>query len=542
MIEGTELFVSLLNNLAIFIALVAVYRYLLVRIGRPAGVAAQLLHGVVFGLFAMGCMMARIPVYEGVIVDQRNAVVALSGAFGGPIAAVVSAAFAGSFRAILGGGGVLAGVIGVSLAAVSGILLNRFRGSFASAKSAAVGAIAATIIILPGFLFVGDLQTGWALTKAMALPYGSAIFLGIFFVGLLLEHQVERQQVEGALQESEEKYRVLFESFPLGIAITDEQGRIVETNSISSVTEPVETQTHHHYVPDSRYVNLIDSEGSAVAPDKLPGRKAIREGKRIVDEQLGVVNESGAVTWLSATAAPIALDGYGAAVAYNDITALRNAEQKSRQALAEKSILLQELFHRTRNMMQLIVALLDWQSQNVEADETRAILRETQNRIRTMALVHQKLYQSENLSYINLGDYIKDVVRLLQDSHGVDPDRISVRFQTEEIYVLVDTAIPFGLVFEEIVTNAFTHAFAENTEGDLELRLHRDEQEEILLEVTDNGIGLSQGFDPRTDGHLGMQMVFALSEQQLGGNAEITSVDGVRFSLRFTDNLYAPRV
>lgn len=542
MVQGTELFVSLLNNLAIFIALVAVYRYLLVRIGRPTGVAAQLLHGAVFGLFAMGCMMARIPVYEGVIVDQRNAVVALSGAFGGPIAAVVSAAFAGSFRAILGGSGVLAGVIGVSLAAASGILLHRVRGSFASAKTAAVGAIAATIIILPGFLFVDDLQAGWELTKAMALPYGSAIFLGVFFVGLLLEHQVERHQVEGALRESEEKYRVLFESFPLGIGITDEQGKVVETNAIDSGSHRDETQGLYRYVPDGRYVDLIDSEGRVVAPEELPGRKAIREGKRIVNEKLGVVHESGGVTWLSATASPIALDGYGAAVAYNDITALRNAEQKSSQALAEKSVLLQELFHRTRNMMQLIVALLDRQSRNVEFDETRAVLRATQNRIRTMALVHQKLYQSDNLSYINLGDYIREVVRLLQDSHDVDPDRVSVRFETEEIHVLVDTAIPFGLVFEEIVTNAFKHAFTPGSEGDLELRLHRNEQEEIQLEVTDNGIGLSRGFDPRSEGHLGLQMVFALSEQQLGGNAEITSVDGVRFSLRFTDNLYAPRV
>ena len=194
-------------------------------------------------------------------------------------------------------------------------------------------------------------------------------------------------------------------------------------------------------------------------------------------------------------------------------------------------------------MMQLIVALLDWQTHHVEGEETRRILREAQNRIRTMALVHQKLYESEDLSYINLGNYIRDVVRLLQDSHNVDPGHIEARFElAEDVFVLVDTAIPFGLVFEEVVTNAFRHAFTGDKKGAVVLRLHRDAEGEILLEITDNGIGLSQGFDPRTDGHLGLQMVFALSEQQLGGDVDMTSVDGVSFSLRFTDNLYTPRV
>lgn len=127
---------------------------------------------------------------------------------------------------------------------------------------------------------------------------------------------------------------------------------------------------------------------------------------------------------------------------------------------------------------------------------------------RTMALVHQKLYQSQDL---------------------------------EDVYVLIDTAIPFGLVFEELVTNAFRHAFAGGRGGSLRLRLHRDEDGRILLRVSDNGVGLTPGFDPRRDGRLGLEIVFALSEQQLGGEIDITSVDGVTFSRQFKDNLYSQR-
>lgn len=542
MIHGTELFVALLNNLAIFIALIAVYRYLLVRFDRPTRPVKQLVFGLVFGLFAMGVMMARIPVYEGVIVDQRNAVIALSGAFGGPLAALVSAAMAGLFRAILGGGGVLAGVIGVGLAAAAGILLHVRRDAFTSGRASALSAVMATIIILPGFLFVDDLQTGWALLRAMTLPYGSAVFLGIFFVGLLLEHQVERHQVERALRESEEKYRVLFESFPLGIAITDEQGRVVETNAASDGSGSVGITDAQVYVPNGHTVGLLSTNGEAMAPDELPGLRAIRENQIIKNEELGVVEKNGETRWLSATAAPIPLEGYGAAVTYNDVSDRREAEQQTRQALGEKSLLLQELFHRTRNSMQLIVALLDWQAQHVEDDGTRSILHETQNRIRTMALVHQKLYQSQDLSYINLGRYIVDLVELLKDAYAVDPDWVDVQLDIQDVYVLIDTAIPFGLVFEEVVTNAFRHAFAQGRTGRLKLHLHRDREGQILLRVSDNGVGLAPGFDPRTDGRLGLQMIFALSEQQLGGQTDITSVDGVTFSLRFTDDLYSPRV
>lgn len=543
MVQGTELFVALLNNLAIFIALVAVYRYLLVRFGRPTRPGNQLLYGLVFGLFAMGCMMARIPVFEGVIVDQRNAVVALSGAFGGPLAALVSALMAGSFRAILGGGGVLAGVIGVGLAASAGILLHRRRDGFVSGTSSAMSAAVATVIILPGFLFVDDLQTGWALLQAMALPYGAAVFLGIFFVGLLLEHQVERHRVERALRESEEKYRVLFKTFPLGVAITDAHGNVVETNAAADSPRSSGPQTHMPpYVPNGHTIELLDADGKAIAPDELPALRATRENRLIRNEELGVVDESGEVRWLSAVAAPIPLEGYGAAVTYLDVTDRRAAEQTTRQALAEKSLLLQELFHRTRNSMQLIVALLDWQTQHVDDAGTRAILHETQNRIRTMALVHQKLYQSQDLSYINLGRYIVDLVELLQDAYSVDSDQVEIRLDLEDVYVLIDTAIPFGLVFEELVTNAFRHAFAGGRGGSLRLRLHRDGDGRILLRVSDNGVGLTPGFDPRRDGRLGLQIVFALSEQQLGGETDITSVDGVTFSLQFKDNLYSQRV
>ena len=205
MVRGLELLFSLFNNLAIFIALVTVYGYLLRNFRESVWFRRQMSMGICFGLFAIGCMFAKIQVFEGVIVDQRNAIIVLSGVFGGPVAAVVSAFLAGAFRIHLGGSGTLGGVIGVSLAAVSGIVLNRFPGSFSSGRKAFISSSFATPIILPGFLFIKDFHTGWTLMKAMVLPYGLAIFSGIMLVGLLLNREKNELVFEEALQENQER-------------------------------------------------------------------------------------------------------------------------------------------------------------------------------------------------------------------------------------------------------------------------------------------------------------------------------------------------
>ena len=154
MVSGTDLFLGLFNNLALFIILVAVYGILNSYFEKSAMLTRQAVVGFVFGLFAIGCMHVKIPVAEGVIVDQRNAFVALSGAFGGPLSAVFCAVMTGAYRIYLGGSGALAGVIGVGLAAVAGAGFYKLRDRIDSVLKASISALVATIIILPGFSFL----------------------------------------------------------------------------------------------------------------------------------------------------------------------------------------------------------------------------------------------------------------------------------------------------------------------------------------------------------------------------------------------------
>jgi PAS domain S-box-containing protein len=527
MVRGIDLFFALFNNLAIFIALVAIYRSLLLQLERPRLLGGQTLFGVVFGLFAIGSMYARIPVFDGVIVDQRNAIVALSGAFGGPASAAITAFFAAGFRLYLGGGGVLAGVIGVALAASSGLAIRRLPGTFDSVRRAAASSLLATIIVLPGFLFVEDLSTGWSLMKAMALPYGIAIFVGIFFVGLLLRREEERHRVKLSLRESEEKYRVLFESFPLGIIVSDADGKTLETNRIA---ENLVGET------------VLRPDGSVMPENERPGSRALAEQRRIENVELGLPRDGGAIAWLNVTAAPIPLAGYGAAVTYNDVTDRKEAQERLEQALTERTALLQELYHRTKNNMQIIIALLDWQSDHVEDPELLDILRETQNRIRSMALVHQELYRSQDLSRINLRPYIRELTDLIFESYEISPDKIEVRESTEDVNVLIDTAVPCGLIIEEVVSNVLKHAFPDGRAGALTIELREGDDDEVLIRVADDGLGLPTGFDPRTRGGIGFQTIYALGESQLQGKVAVDGTKGVSVSLQFKDDRFDQRV
>ena len=233
MVSGTDLFLSLFNNLAIFIVLIAVYGTLINIYGISPTPMRQIVMGLCFGCFAIICMHAKIPVIEGVIVDQRNTFIALSGVFGGPLAGIISAFMAGTYRIHLGGAGVVGGVIGVFLAALAGGFVHALRDKIDTYLKAFYGALSVTIIILPGFLFFEDLQTGWTLLKAMALPYGSAVFIGIFFAGLLMARQENSYLAKAALIKSEASLRItqfIFEKASIGIYHIGPDAQIYNAN------------------------------------------------------------------------------------------------------------------------------------------------------------------------------------------------------------------------------------------------------------------------------------------------------------------------
>ncbi len=209
MIEGTSLFIGMFNNLAIFIVFVSLYAYIK-QLPLKKNLTTLLL-GLLFACALLLCMTVKIPVARGVLVDQRNAIVVLSTLFCGPVAGAITLFTGITMRTYLGGSGVAAGIIGLCLSFGAGNLLRIWKGE-RNITFFITGSLAATVIILPGFLFVGGFSNGWLLMKKMAIPYGTAIYLGMLFIGFLLQHEENRISTSTKLEKSEKKYRALYEN------------------------------------------------------------------------------------------------------------------------------------------------------------------------------------------------------------------------------------------------------------------------------------------------------------------------------------------
>jgi two-component sensor histidine kinase len=199
------------------------------------------------------------------------------------------------------------------------------------------------------------------------------------------------------------------------------------------------------------------------------------------------------------------------------------------------------MYHRTNNNMQ-VSALLDIQASDSSDSNLKEAFADINNRIRAMGLVHQKLYEAHDLSHINLKEYISDLVHLLMTSHSISPGKPTFTSEMEDILVLIDTAIPCGLILNELISNAFKHAFPAGREGTICIHLGRSESGEIHLRFADDGVGVPPGFDFRRDGHLGLQNVFALTENQLRGQVTFESPPGLVCQICFRDDIYRPRV
>jgi PAS domain S-box-containing protein len=218
-----------------------------------------------------------------------------------------------------------------------------------------------------------------------------------------------------------------------------------------------------------------------------------------------------------------------------DITERKKAEDTVRTSLAEKEALLRELYHRTKNNMQVISAMLGLYARKSTDKYVKAAFKEMENRIFSMSLVHQKLYQSRNLSSICLKEYIEDLTELLFRSSNVDKRKIALVLQIEDVYVTVDRAIPCGLIISELITNSLKHAFADNRRGSIRIFLKKEPGEVIVIRISDDGVGLPAGYNLREKAGLGLQSTFSLIEQQLGGSISYESGTGVSFLIRFVN-------
>lgn len=221
---------------------------------------------------------------------------------------------------------------------------------------------------------------------------------------------------------------------------------------------------------------------------------------------------------------------------------LRKQSEELHHSLQEKEMLLREIHHRIKNNMLIVISMLELQRQEMEGERQREIFKEMENRIRSMALVHEKLYSSNSISHIDIATYLHDVAKSLLSSMVID-DRITLELQAEPISIDIDHAIPVGLVINEIITNAVKHAFPEGRNGKISVAVKRTHDNQIELTVADDGIGIAEDVDILQSSSFGTGIIIgALVKMQLKGNIEVEHEEGTKYTISFLDPLLHKRL
>ena len=214
-----------------------------------------------------------------------------------------------------------------------------------------------------------------------------------------------------------------------------------------------------------------------------------------------------------------------------DVSERKRAEEQITASLREKEILLKEVHHRVKNNLQVVASMLNLQSRYLEDRKAKAMFEDSQRRIESMSLIHEKLYRSKDLARIDFREYIDDLLGNVTALNG-GSDRLVIREDIGEVVLDVNKGIPCGLIINELVSNALRHAFPDGRQGIIEVRMQSDSSGGILLIVSDNGAGFPEYIDFRNTKSLGMQLVTSLVSQ-LDGTIELGKSEGTAFTINF---------
>jgi PAS domain S-box-containing protein len=403
--------------------------------------------------------------------------------------------------------------------------------SDAAAEKAALSAQGTRSALVVPFWFAGQLRGYLGLHAVSAAQSWNDDDIRLLrLTGEIIASALHRKQTEYAVRRSELQYRTLIETSPDAIVLLDGGFAIRMVNPRGVAMAGVQNASD---LIGKRAYQLIAERDHGL----ITGLRSDLRHKRIVkDVHLHLVRGDGGEFPAEVSAAYTGLGGKEAAgiiVIVRDVTQRNEAEAQIRQSLQEKEVLLKEVHHRVKNNMQVISSLLSLQGEQITDPAALTSFRDSQNRVRSMALVHEKLYRSESLASIDFSEYVADLMASLKRSYIMSD--IDLRVEADDLRLGVDMAIPCGLIINELVSNALKHAFKGRKGGMVDVRINRNGKGKTMIRVQDDGNGLPSDFDHRQSNSLGMQLVSMLTEQ-LGGSLEVNGAVGTCFTITFPTN------
>lgn len=333
----------------------------------------------------------------------------------------------------------------------------------------------------------------------------------------------ERAEAEEALRESEARFRLALKNAPVSVAAQDRDLRYIWAyNQRTAKAEGI--------------IGHLDEE--IFAPEEAAHITAIK--RRVLEEnveyreQMWFDRPNGRI-FLDVCWEPIREEAgqvIGVASATMDLTPIKQAEEQIKSSLAEKEVLLKEIHHRVKNNMQVIASLISLQADQSQDNTVRDVLEDVTRRVRSMAMVHEKLYQSADLARIDFAEYAQSLLNYLWRSYGNEASDIRLTTKFEPVSLPVNKAVPCGLILNELVSNALKHAFPVNTGGEVTVSLRNGDQGQVVLRVGDNGQGLPAGFDWSQTNSLGLRLVQMLAGQ-IDASVKVSDNKGTEFKLIF---------
>jgi len=349
----------------------------------------------------------------------------------------------------------------------------------------------------------------------------------------------EGKQAEKAIRESEERFRQLAENIQDSFWLLSAE--FTDLLYLSPAYEQIWGRSREElYAEPLKLLEWVHPEDRHLLQEAMT---RVLQGESTSTEYR-IFRPDGTIRWVCDRAFPIYDESgkiYRIAGIGEDISDRKFTETRIQAALREKEVLLKEIHHRVKNNMQVISSLLQLQAQYIEDEPTLALFEESQTRIHSMALIHEQLYQSEHLDRIDLPPYVQNLVANLYQSFGCGNTAIQFNLNLDPIYLNIETAIPCGLIINELVSNSLKYAFAKSLVGEINIDFHKINSREFQLIIQDNGSGFPPGFDIENAETLGLRLVRMLA-YQLEASIAIDSQCGTCYNIIFQELNYRQRI